>query len=278
MALPEGRDFYVGTLDETPSAGMKHTHIHDYYEILYLLDGKRRFLVNHTLYDLQPYDVMLIKEGDVHISQAVNSEEKYTRYLITFNDAFLSSLEPAFNREVLTKAFDSEKLHIPETFQKSFNVLLHRAAEKTAQPDTLSQYVAKLCVIEFLINLTKCSSNSIAPLMDSITVYEERIQEVCRHICNFYNQQITLEQMAKIAYMSPTYFSKKFKSVTGFGFKEYLNFIRIKMATNLLMETQYSVTEIAAYCGYHDSNYFGDVFKRIVGTSPNKYRKQHYML
>ena len=278
MALPPNRDFYVESLSEESGNCMSNSHIHDYYEIYYLLEGQRRYLVNHTLYDLLPYDVMLINKGDVHITQLLGESPRYARYLVTFNDAFLDSLSGAFDRTMLMQAFDAQKIHIPETLHNSFNMLLHKALLKVSNDDVYSQYITKLSIVELLINLNKCATNSTSPLMDSITVYEDRIQEVCRYICNFYNQPITLEQMSKIAYMSPTYFSRKFKSVTGFGFKEYLNHIRIKMATNLLMETQYSITEIASYCGYHDSNYFGDVFKRIVGSSPNKYRLDHYIL
>ena len=128
---------------------------------------------------------------------------------------------------------------------------------------------------ELIIFLDRCSSHSVVPF-DDISVHEERIQQVCKYIINYYNQQITLADISKMAYMSPTYFSKKFKKVTGFGFNEYLNNVRIKMATNMLVETQYSVTEIARFCGYKDSNYFGDVFKKIMGVSPSKYRKANY--
>ena len=50
------------------------------------------------------------------------------------------------------------------------------------------------------------------------------------------------------------------------------------MAANMLVETKDSITEIATYCGYQDSNYFGDVFKKIIGVSPNKYRKEHFLV
>ena len=79
--------------------------------------------------------------------------------------------------------------------------------------------------------------------------------------------------MAEFVGMSSTYFSKKFKEVTGFGFKEYILNIRMKKACLLLLETKLSVTEIAYETGFNDSNYFGDVFKRIKGVSPLKYRK-----
>lgn len=162
--------------------------------------------------------------------------------------------------------------------QNTFNMLLHKAETKIKQDNIYSQYIAKLNILELLVNINKFSTKNNTPLMDDLTVYEDRIQEVCRYICNYYNKPISLNEMAKIAYMSPTYFSKKFKRVTGFGFNEYLNNVRIKMATSLLMETQSSITEIATFCGYQDSNYFGDVFKKIIGISPNKYRKEHYIL
>ena len=73
--------------------------------------------------------------------------------------------------------------------------------------------------------------------------------------------------------MSPSYFSRKFKLCTGFGYKEYLITIRILESCNLLSTTNMPITEIAAKCGFEDSNYFGDSFKKINGISPREYRK-----
>lgn len=210
-------------------------------------------------------------------SKQKSPRNKYARFLITFSDNFLDSLGSAFDRDFIMKAFSIKKIHIPDNMQNSFSILLNKMQNKINNEDEYSKYICKLTLIEILVTLNNLSEKNVHPLLDNLTVYEDRIQEVCHYICNYYNEPITLEQMAKIAYMSPTYFSKKFKRVTGFGLKEYLNNIRIKMATNMLVETQYSITEIAAYCGYNDSNYFGDVFKKIVGVSPIKYRKEHYM-
>ena len=66
----------------------------------------------------------------------------------------------------------------------------------------------------------------------------------------------------------------KFKETTGFGFKEYLLALRIKHACDMLLNTGFSITEIAYSSGFNDSNYFGDVFKRIKGVSPLQYRKR----
>ena len=276
--LPENRDYFVEKLITETGEGMTRSHMHEYYEIFYLLDGHRRYLLNHTILDTMPHDVIFVNKGDVHLSQNIGQDQRYVMYLITFNDAFLESMGSAFYADDLIKVFQQKKLHLTDSQHKKFNNILNKAENNIENPNVYAQYIVKADIIRFLIGLNQIAEQSTSPTADEITVYEEHIQEVCQYMFNFYNQQITLEQMAKLAYMSPTYFSKRFKTVTGFGFREYLNNIRIKMATELLMGTQYSINEIASFCGYNNSNYFGDVFKRIVGSSPNKYRKEHYMV
>ena len=54
---------------------------------------------------------------------------------------------------------------------------------------------------------------------------------------------------------------------------QYIMSRRIGKAQSLLISTDYSITDIAFMVGYHDSNYFINIFKKTVGTSPLKYRK-----
>lgn len=278
MGLPEGKTFWIGKVSETESQGMPHSHFHNYYEIYYLVDGKRRFFVNHSLYDVLPDDIMLINKGDIHQTMTAKDDKRHVRYLITFSDQFLDGLGEEFDKNFLLSIFNNKKAHLHESARHSFHTLLHKIESKINQDDIHSQYIAKLCIIELLVHINKLVDKNASPLLDNLTAYEDRIQNACRYICNYYNQPISLNQMAKIAYMSPTYFSKKFKRVTGIGFNEYLNNVRVKMAANMLVETKDSITEIATYCGYQDSNYFGDVFKKIIGVSPNKYRKEHFVV
>ena len=84
---------------------------------------------------------------------------------------------------------------------------------------------------------------------------------------------VTLDEIADMLHLNPSYFSKKFKAVNGFGFKEYLNTIRINHSEQLLLETDMSITEIALECGYDNSNYFGDAFKHLNHLSPTQFRK-----
>ena len=64
-----------------------------------------------------------------------------------------------------------------------------------------------------------------------------------------------------------------FKQATGFGLREYLVNLRIQRACELLLSTTLSITDIADKCGFNDSNYFGDAFRKAIGVSPRDYRK-----
>lgn len=87
-------------------------------------------------------------------------------------------------------------------------------------------------------------------------------------------EEVTLQKVAGEVYCSPQYLSYLFKRVTGKNFSEYMAELRIKKARNLLVTTDFSVTEIAGMVGIGNASYFSKVFAKTTGMSPNKYRKQ----
>ena len=87
-----------------------------------------------------------------------------------------------------------------------------------------------------------------------------------------YDTQISLEQMANVAGMSPKYFCYFFKEMTGKTPGEYLKGYRIEKASSKLMYTDLSVTEIAYASGFNDLSYFIKTFKAQKGISPKKFK------
>ena len=100
----------------------------------------------------------------------------------------------------------------------------------------------------------------------------DKIQEVARYISENYYMPLSLHDAAQMAFMEDTYFSKRFKKLTGFGFQEYLTQTRIRAAERLLAESDLPIGEIAEQCGFTSSNYFGDSFRHWKGLSPTAYR------
>ena len=87
-------------------------------------------------------------------------------------------------------------------------------------------------------------------------------------------EHIDAADIAAAAGYSPNYLSRKFRKSVGTGIHEYLVFIRLQCAALELMATDDSITEIAFRCGFSDSNYFKDAFKKKYGVTPRAYRKR----
>jgi two-component system response regulator YesN len=89
-----------------------------------------------------------------------------------------------------------------------------------------------------------------------------------------YSKDISLDDVSRIVDISPYYFSKLFKEVTGENFIEYLTNIRIEEAKKLLQNRDVSIKNICVDTGYSDPNYFSRIFKKQVGVTPTEYRER----
>lgn len=87
-------------------------------------------------------------------------------------------------------------------------------------------------------------------------------------------EEVTLQKVAKEIFCSPTYLSYLFKKKTGKNFSEYIVHMRIKRAQSLLRTTDCSISQIAEMVGIGNASYFSKVFTKIIGISPNKYRRE----
>lgn len=100
------------------------------------------------------------------------------------------------------------------------------------------------------------------------------IRQCTAYIHDHYSQKITLEDMARRVYLSPSYLSRIFKRETGVNFNEYLNQVRIKKAQELLRIREIRMTDISLLVGFEDQSYFTRVFRRVTGALPRDYRER----
>ncbi|MDR0301953.1 MAG: helix-turn-helix domain-containing protein [Treponema sp.] len=89
-----------------------------------------------------------------------------------------------------------------------------------------------------------------------------------------YTRKISLKEIADTAGLSPPYFSTIFKEEMGENLSKYLNRLRVEKASRMLLETDMSLSEIAACCCFEDQSWFSKIFKAFTGISPGKYRNQ----
>jgi AraC-like DNA-binding protein len=87
------------------------------------------------------------------------------------------------------------------------------------------------------------------------------------------NQPIELSRLAHAANFSVTHFSRIFKEKTGYSPIDYFIHLKIQRACQYLTTTEQPIKQIASFVGYEDSAYFSRVFRKVMGTTPEQYRK-----
>jgi YesN/AraC family two-component response regulator len=102
---------------------------------------------------------------------------------------------------------------------------------------------------------------------------KESTFKVIRYLHNNYHRRLSLKEIAKESGQSVSNLCRTFKEGTGVTVLEYLQNLRITMAKRLIEKTNYSIATVAKLIGMEDESYFSRIFKREVGTSPNRYRR-----
>ena len=243
-------------------------HSHQYYELFFLLSGQRRYFVEHTIYDVVPGNLVIIPRTQLHRT-ASSSPKVYERYLLNFYETDHAFFLETLGRETFDKLMHSGCLEFPAPIVRQLQQTLELLEKELASPSPYTRALASHLLQEILLTALCHGTPKVPCLGENIN----KVQQVARYISLNYAQPFTLQEAAQMAYMEKTYFSKRFKALTGFGFLEYLTQTRLRAAEQLLRETRLPVGEIAERCGFCNGNHFGDIFRRWRGISPSEFRK-----
>ncbi|MDO4328547.1 MAG: AraC family transcriptional regulator [Lachnospiraceae bacterium] len=164
----------------------------------------------------------------------------------------------------------------------TFNTLLRKAAElghvHPMHIDTLSRQIAiqiEACLtLKQLDSLNGTMIRKYCMLVNNYSrrSYSTLIRKCLDYIDFHYNTELSLISLAKMFSVSESYLSTLFKKETGTTLTDFINSTRIRQALILLNTTSLPVGEVAARCGFLDSNYFSRIFKKQLGLSPREYR------
>ena len=262
--------FFINQLRRNSSFRMPESHSHDCYELYYLLSGTQKFFIQHTVHAMCPHDFALISPGLLHRT-TYSQVSAHERIVIMFDPCYISTLTDAFPDLIKDNFLGTPCLHISELCHEEIMQTINHLFQEFEQKDEFSTMLTSQSLCRLLVQLTRLKQEEHTPA--PLTPQDEAIGKAAFFISQSYWQSITLEDAAREANLNPTYFSRKFKAVTGFGFKEYLTQIRIQKASYELLRTNDTITEIATRCGFENSNYFGDLFYKVNGASPRAYRK-----
>lgn len=93
--------------------------------------------------------------------------------------------------------------------------------------------------------------------------------------CTYMNPLFTIDDLCKNLNLSASYINRIMRKEFGMSPMQYLTFIRIKNACDLIAQTKFSFVQVAKMTGYLDSRYFSREFKKRTGLTPSEYRATH---
>ncbi len=97
------------------------------------------------------------------------------------------------------------------------------------------------------------------------------------YLSEHFTENITRDQVAGMAGMSPSHFSRMFTKHVGRSFVDFLNQMRVDRAAEFLVRTDKPLAMIAMDAGFLDQSYFTKVFRKYTDQSPGQYRRARQM-
>lgn len=257
-------------------------HWHEVVEVVYVLDGSLRVGVNSDIYTMNPRDILLIAGGDVHYF--VPEPNKVKRLILHFEMAFFESVFPEAKNKRFTRVFLTETDNTSlkdangsaaNTVYKSVENQILAIIEEYNEKQDAYRIALKARLFDILVILLRNIP------MQAYTPQERnrhlnrlgRLENVFKFVEENYCFEITLEEISAVANFSEYYFTRFFKEATGMTFGKYINNYRVEKASQLLKNTDDSITEVVFKSGFGSIKTFNRVFKQIKGRSPSSYKK-----
>lgn len=109
----------------------------------------------------------------------------------------------------------------------------------------------------------------------SLKEYSPAVQKVMNYVNLNVAEPLTLKSLAVMCFISPSYLSALFKQETGSTLIDYINTQRVNRAAQLLVQNNHTIAAVAEEVGILDVNYFTKIFKKTLGVTPTRYRREH---
>ena len=256
------------------------THIHDEVQILAGVSGILEVSVSSKKSNLRVGDVMIINRRTPHKTKAILPFTSTASVLIPANELFfLSSVQSHPSLALALTQNEESFVYLRrenEATTEIFSTIGRMSEEETKKgkahtifTDGYSKILVGLLHRNGIINdpSTLCDLESIAKISPVFTYVEENI-----------SREITLEEVARLVGMNREYFCRFFKKAAGITLIDYINFIRISRAQELLVSTQESISSISDSLGFSSVSYFTRVFKSITTFTPASYRETKHFI
>jgi len=224
-------------------------HTIPYYDFTFMLEGTMVYYANDTKIVLQKNDAIFLPPGTLRAREAGSAQVRF----VSFNFTVLDGVNFGFPI-YMQDCINQNILKLVSVYPPSHLSFFYHAKEKCV--NMLNYILYELLDAEAI----KCDNEHVSKMLYYI---EEHITEDLR-----------LQKISEHMNLSKEYTSYIFKKETGKTLTDYVNERKILLAGELIQNGEMSLSEIAAYLGFENYNYFSRVFKRYMEISPVTFKKK----
>ena len=259
---------------------LKVWHFHEELEIVYIIKSTGTRFVGDSIEKFQSGEVVLIGKNVPHMW--LNDEVYFEKE----SELLAQAVSVHFKDNFVGKEFLSlpEMQPIARLFQKAmqgikFSKVTDNIKKELKNLNSLDPAIKITRIIEILSQLEKEQNYSLLSSNGFINTFHQtesnRLNTIYEYVYQNFHTPISSKDVANLANMNASAFSRFFKSTHRKSFTRFLNEIRIGFACKMLFENKESITSIAYACGFSNISNFNRQFKIIKGESPSSFLSQH---
>ncbi len=245
-------------------------HQHEEIQLSFIVNGEGALVVGDTINNYSKGDILVIGSHLPHVfkSEPKTSEESHMLTLFftkeSFGDAFFNNEELNEIQSFFERSKYGFKLNSNLEELKTLFLQLESASK-------LKRFIILLQLLNCMVNADYTSLSSFVYDKKYSIVEGDRMRNVFEFTMDNYEDEISLEQIARVANMTKNAFCKYFKKRTNKTYIQFLNEFRVEKASKLLKEkNDISIAEIAFMSGFRNISNLNRVFKSIKDKPPSQ--------
>lgn len=247
-------------------------HWHEYYEILFVLEGELVLMQNGAYHLIRKDDIVVTKPGEVHATAGEASDDIKMFVIKFLPEIIQTGINSRYESKYLTAFLEknsSEINHIDEKVKEYpalQRVMLTLVEEFENKGVGYELYIKGLLfeLIACLVRMGIVSKKSSEATAEDMMFLDKLLKFIEQNLGN----DISREKAAKFMCMSLPKFSEFFKKTTGQTFGEYINYARVSEAERMIVGGKMRIQQAAFEVGFQSVQTFIRTFKRIKGYTP----------
>jgi AraC-like DNA-binding protein len=252
---------------------------HEFYEMVYMKKGNAIFEITGQPAVIGPNDIVIIKPKQFHRFM-VKSEAgcEFIVLSFKFENQFNGEYSEIPLEDFLNFVSSKETgpfITLKVSQKNEIIILMNRILKERDSSEPGSEFLNYLLVLEMFVLLSRALKmeweNSIKSKSPKL---RELINISINYIHNNFERDISLGDIAKFVFLSPSYFTRAFKEETSMSPISYLLKTRIERAKELLADTGLKISDIALNVGFSNQQRFNEMFKKYTRVTPLQYRKK----